>query len=115
MGIGFPLFLLTYPKTKKSSRGVLLAALSVVIGVFGERAALVIPGTAHPQPFFPGTIEGPWGEPGIFPITFWESLLSLSIVSFIVLLFVLGLRYLEILPERKTEDTRALLNLTAKE
>ncbi len=104
MGIGFPLFLLIYPKTKKTLKGVVIAALSVVIGVFGERAALVIPGTAHPQPFFPGKIEGLWGEPGIFPITFWESLLSLSIVSLVVLLFVLGLRYLEILPERKLES-----------
>ena len=114
MGIGFPLFLLTYPKTKKSSRGVVLAALSVVIGVFGERAALVIPGTAHPQPFFPGNIEGPWGEPGIFPITFWESLLSLSIVSFVVFLFVLGLRYLEILPVRKAGDIPPTLDPTVK-
>lgn len=104
MGIGFPLFLLIYPKTKKTIKGVVLAALSVVIGVFGERAALVIPGTAHPQPFFPGRIEGPWGEPGIFPITFWESLLSLSIIAVVVLLFVLGLRYLEILPGVKAKS-----------
>ncbi len=103
MGIGFPLFLLTWSKTKKSIRWVIIAALSVVLGVFGERAALVIPGTAHPQPFFPGKMEGPWGEPAIFPITFWESLLSLSIVSLVVLLFVIGLRYLEILPEGRAE------------
>jgi len=104
MGIGFPLFLLTWPKTKKSIGWVIIAALSVVLGVFGERAALVIPGTAHPQPFFPGKMEGPWGEPAIFPITFWESILSLSIVSLVVLLFVLGLRYLEILPEGRAEE-----------
>lgn len=103
MGIGFPLFLLTYPRTKKNLQAVGIAAISVVIGVFGERAALVIPGTAHPQPFFPGKIEGPWGEPGIFPITFWESLLSLGIVSFVAFLFVLGLRYLEILPGKRIE------------
>ncbi|MGQ9509513.1 MAG: NrfD/PsrC family molybdoenzyme membrane anchor subunit [Thermodesulfobacteriota bacterium] len=103
MGIGFPLFLLTYPRTKKNLRAVVIAAISVVIGVFGERAALVIPGTAYPQPFFPGKIEGPWGEPGIFPITFWESLLSLGIVSFVAFLFVLGLRYLEILPGKRIE------------
>jgi Ni/Fe-hydrogenase subunit HybB-like protein len=66
---------------------------------------LVIPGTAHPQPFFPGQIEGPWGEPGIFPITAWETLLSLSIVSIVVLLFVLGLRYLEILPAVRTDES----------
>ncbi len=101
MGIVFPLILLIHPKTKRTLRGVVIAAASVVLGVFGERAALVIPGTAHPQPFFPGRIEGPWGEPGIFPITPWETLLSLSIVSIVILLFVLGLRYLEILPAQK--------------
>ncbi len=107
MGIVLPLILLIHPMTKKTLRGVVCAATSVVIGVFGERAALVIPGTAHPQPFFPGKIEGPWGEPGIFPITPWETLLSLSIVSFVALLFVLGLRYLEILPARTGEPLLA--------
>ncbi len=114
MGIGLPLFLLTYPKTKRTLQGVILAALSVVIGVFGERAALVIPGTAHPQPFFPGKIEGPWGEPGIFPITFWESLLSLSIISFVVLLFVLGLRYLEILPGERAVSNSVTQELSTQ-
>lgn len=104
MGIIFPLILLIHPKTKRTLSGVVIAAASVVLGVFGERAALVIPGTAHPQPFFPGRIEGPWGEPGIFPITPWETLLSLSIVSIVVLLFILGLRYLEILPARNEES-----------
>jgi len=107
MGIVLPLILLIHPKTKKTLCGVVCAAASVVIGVFGERAALVIPGTAHPQPFFPGQIEGPWGEPGIFPITPWETLLSLSIVAFVALLFVLGLRYLEILPARTGETVPA--------
>ncbi len=103
LGIILPLILLTHPRTRRSMKGVVYAATSVIIGVFGERAALVIPGTAHPQPLFPGKIEGPWGEPGIFPITPWETLLSLSIVSFVILLFVLGLRYLEILPARENE------------
>jgi Ni/Fe-hydrogenase subunit HybB-like protein len=113
MGIVFPLFLLVYPVTKKTLRGVVCAAASGVIGVFGERAALVIPGTANPQPFFPGEIQGPWGEPGIFPITPWETLLSLSIVAFVGLLFVLGLRYLEILPARTDESIPAGTGPTA--
>jgi Ni/Fe-hydrogenase subunit HybB-like protein len=103
MGIVLPLIPLSLPRTKRSVKWITLSAASVVLGVFGERAALVIPGTAHPQPFFPGRIEGVWGEPGIFRITPWETLLSLSIVSFVVLLFVLGLKYLEILPARESE------------
>ena len=107
MGIVLPLILLCLPRTKKSVKWITLSAASVVLGVFGERAALVIPGTAYPQPFFPGRIEGVWGEPGIFRITPWETLLSLSIVSFVVLLFALGLKYLEILPAPEGEAAPA--------
>jgi len=108
MGILIPLFLLTYPRTGRTVKGVSFASLSVMIGVFGERAALVIPGTAYPQHFFPGLIEGMWGKPGIFPVTVWESLLCLGIVSYIALLFVLGLKFLEILPAQEGEDMAAL-------
>jgi molybdopterin-containing oxidoreductase family membrane subunit len=101
MGILIPLFLLLYPRTRRSVTGVSFASLSVMIGVFGERAALVIPGTAYPQHFFPGFIEGTWGKAGIFPVTVWESLLCLGIVSYVALLFVLGLKFLEILPARE--------------
>jgi len=101
MGILNPLFLLLYPRTRRSVTGVSFASLSVMIGVFGERAALVIPGTAYPQHFFPGFIEGTWGKAGIFPVTVWESLLCLGIVSYVALLFVLGLKFLEILPARE--------------
>lgn len=107
LGIFLPLILLSHPRTKTSKRWIIVAAISVIIGVFGERAAIVIPGTAHPQPFITGKIEGVWGEPGIFKITAWESLLSLSIVSFIVLLFILGLRFLEILPAQTEESISA--------
>jgi Ni/Fe-hydrogenase subunit HybB-like protein len=107
MGIVLPLILLLHPRTGKTVGGIVLAAASVVVGVFGERAALVIPGTAHPQPLFPGHIEGIWGMPGVFPITIWETVLSLGIVSYIGLLFVLGLKFLEILPAREGEAARA--------
>jgi Ni/Fe-hydrogenase subunit HybB-like protein len=107
MGIVLPSILLFHPRTRRSVKWITLSAASVVLGVFGERAALVIPGTANPQPFFPGHIEGVWGEPGIFRITPWETLLSLSIVSFVVLLFVLGLKYLEILPAREGDGVPA--------
>jgi len=107
MGIVFPLVLLFHPRTGRSVKGIVFAAASVVMGVFGERAALVIPGTAHPQPLFPGHIEGIWGTPGVFPITVWETLLSLGIVCYIGLLFVLGLKYLEILPAREDKAAPA--------
>ncbi len=101
MGIAIPLTILHHPKAGKTARGVTVASTSVVLGVLGERAALVIPGTAQAQPLYPGRIEGIWGAPGVFPITLWETLLTLGVISFVGLLFLLGLKYLEILPAKE--------------
>jgi Ni/Fe-hydrogenase subunit HybB-like protein len=104
MGILIPLIILFHPWTGKTVKGIVAASTSVIIGVLGERAALVIPGTAYPQPLYPGHIEGIWGMPGIFPITPWETLLTLGVISFVGLLFILGLKYLEILPVQESHD-----------
>ena len=74
------------------------AAILVVVGIFGERFSLVIPGTAYPLPFYPGKIEGIWGAVGIFPITPIELLMSIGTFALIGLFFILGLKYLELLP-----------------
>jgi Ni/Fe-hydrogenase subunit HybB-like protein len=100
-----PLVLLTHPRYSKSLKGLLAAAVFVVIGIFGERFALVIPGTAHPLPFYPGKIEGIWGATGTFPITFVETMMSLGVFTLMGLFFILGLKYMELLPvtEKKEE------------
>ncbi len=100
-----PLVLLTHPRYSKSLKGVLAAAIFVVIGIFGERFALVIPGTAYPLPFYPGKIEGMWGATGTFPITLVETLMSLGVFTLMGLFFILGLKYMELLPvtEKKEE------------
>ena len=99
-----PLILLSHPRLSKDLRWVMVAAVSVVIGIFGERFALVIPGTAHPMPFYPGKIEGMWGTPGIFPITPVESLMSVGVFALMGLFFVLGLKYLELLPAEESQE-----------
>jgi len=98
-----PILLLTHPRFKRTIKGVMVASFLVVIGIFFERFILVIPGTAHPMPFYPGKIEGIWGAPGSFPFTPVESLMSLGIFALMGLLFILGLKNLELLPiiERK--------------
>jgi molybdopterin-containing oxidoreductase family membrane subunit len=93
-----PIILLSHPRYGKTLRGVMVAAFSVVIGIFGERFALVIPGTAYPLPFYPGKIEGIWGAAGSFPITPVESFMSLGIFTLMGLFFLLGLKNLELLP-----------------
>jgi Ni/Fe-hydrogenase subunit HybB-like protein len=93
-----PIIILSHPRYRKTPQGVMVAAFSVVIGIFGERFALVIPGTAYPLPFYPGKIEGIWGMAGSFPITPVESFMSLGIFTLMGLFFLLGLKNLELLP-----------------
>ncbi len=93
-----PIILLSHPQYRKNLKGVMVAAFSVVIGIFGERFALIIPGTAYPLPFYPGKIEGIWGAAGSFPITAVESFMSLGIFALMGIFFFLGLKNLELLP-----------------
>ncbi len=108
MGIIIPLVILFHPKAGRSIKGVIIASISVVIGVLGERAALVIPGTAQVQQLYPGKIEGIWWAAGVFPITLWETALSLGIVALVALLFVLGLKYLPLLPASESSEAGEL-------
>jgi molybdopterin-containing oxidoreductase family membrane subunit len=93
-----PIIILSHPRFGKTLKGVMVAAFSVVIGIFGERFALVIPGTAYPLPFYPGKIEGIWGMAGSFPITPVESFMSLGIFTLMGLFLLTGLKNLELLP-----------------
>jgi len=104
MGIIIPLIILFHPRAGRSIKGIIIASVSVVIGVLGERAALVIPGTAQVQQLYPGNIEGVWGTAGAFPITLWETTLTLGIVALVVLLFVLSLKYLPLLPVSESSE-----------
>jgi len=102
MGAVIPLAVLFNPQLNKTIRWVALAAVSVVIGIFFERYYLVIPGAAYPQHYYsPGKIEGVWGALNSFTLTPVEMVLSVGIVALLGLLFVLGLKYLELLPAKK--------------
>ena len=82
---------------------VLIACASVVIGVLGERAAIVIPGTAQVHNSSRRS-TGQWGATGVFPITIWETLLAVGIIAFVAFLFVIGLKYLDILPKAPADS-----------
>ena len=102
MGAAIPLAILFNPRLNKAIRWVAVAAASVVIGIFFERYYLVIPGAAYPQHYYsPGKIEGVWGALNSFTLTPAEMLLSVGIVSIVGLLFLLGLKYLELLPPKE--------------
>jgi len=98
LGAVIPLAILLTPKFNKNIGWVVTAAVSVVIGVFFERYYLVIPGAAYPMQYYPGKIEGVWGAMGTFNFAPVEIILSVGLVAFLGLIFVLGLKYLELLP-----------------
>ncbi len=106
MGVIIPLAILFNSRLNKTILWVALAAASVVVGVFFERYYLVIPGAAYPQPYYsPGTIEGVWGALTSFPLTPVEMTLSMGIVALLGLIFVLGLKYLELLPAKEAPES----------
>jgi molybdopterin-containing oxidoreductase family membrane subunit len=100
-----PILILAHPRYKKSIKGVMVASFSVVIGIFGERFVLIIPGTAHPLPFYPGKIEGVWGAAGTFHLTLAELLLSIGLFAFMGLFYLFGLKHLDLLPVTKNSGS----------
>lgn len=104
MAYVLPIILLSHPQLRNNIKGIMFATFSVIIGIFGERFALVIPGAAYPLNLFPGKIEGIWGEAGSFPITPIESFMSLGIFTLMGLFFLSGLKSLDLLPVGKTGD-----------
>lgn len=101
LGEVIPLFILFHPRLRKKVQGVVAASLLIVMGVFFERFYLVIPGLAYPLSYLPGKIEGVYGAVGFFPLTLVESVISVSMFGFMGFLFILGLKYLELLPAEK--------------
>ncbi|MBI4188531.1 MAG: polysulfide reductase NrfD [Chloroflexi bacterium] len=107
MGGVIPLVILFNPRWNKSVRNISLAAASVVVGVFFERFYLVIPGAAYPLDLYPGKIEGVWGATGAFPVRPVETMLAVGILSLLVLVFVLGLKFMELLPVAESTPATA--------
>jgi len=93
-----PLIILFHPKARKTIKWIMIAAASVVIGIFFERLALVIPGLAYPLHYYPGHIEGVWGEVGSFPVLPTEVILSIGMFAFLGVLYFLGLKFMDVLP-----------------
>jgi len=111
LGILIPLFLLFYKKTRNNPSSIIFSSIFIVIGIFFKRFYLVVPGAAYPLHFYPGHIEGVYGVVGKFPITLAEIGLSIGILSFLVFLFLLGLKYLEVMPpkiqEKQSEEIKS--------
>jgi len=98
LGYVAPLIILVNPRTGKTTKWIVIASVSVVVGIFFERLALVVPGLAYPLHLYPGHVEGIWGQVGSYGIMPTEILLSVGIFAFLGVLYFLGLRFMDLLP-----------------
>ncbi len=105
LGYVIPLVILCHPKWGKTVKGVMAACLICVIGIFGERMGIIFPGLSQPLQYYPGEIEGVWGARGGFPIMPAETLMTVGIFCLLGLIYVLGLKYLQLLPAASPEES----------
>ena len=114
--IVIPLAILFNKRLNASIGWIVLASILVVIGVFFERYYLVIPAAAYPMEYYPGNIEGVWGAIPSLRLTPVEVMLSVGIIALMAFLFMLGLKYLELLPpEEKMEALEESNDITSEE
>jgi len=96
-----PICVLFNPKTRKSIPWIVLASVLVVFGVLCERFLIVIPGLTNPPHLLPGMeiIDSPIAEGAVtYYVSIYEGFQALAVVGIIGFLFVVGLRFLHLLP-----------------
>ena len=101
VGSLIPALLLFRRKTGTSVSWIFFSSVLVVIGVLCERYLIVIPGQEHPPHLFPGMeITGTVLDEGIvtYSMSLLEVLQALGVASLIGIMFILGLKYLPLLP-----------------
>jgi Ni/Fe-hydrogenase subunit HybB-like protein len=106
LGYFIPLGILFNPWLRKKVGWVIAACLICVVGILFERAAIVLPGLSQPLQYYPGEIAGIWGARGGFPIMIAETLQTIGIFAVLGLVYVLGLKYLELLPASNGEHSQ---------
>ena len=107
LGYAIPVFILLHPKWGRSIKGIMAACGICVVGIFGERMGIIFPGLSEPLVYYPGDIAGIWGARGGFPIMPAETLLTVGIFALLGLMYVLGLKYLQLLPAPSPEAVEA--------
>lgn len=99
LGTVVPIIILS---SKKTAINVQIASLFAVIGVFAERFSIVITGQSLPSQFVSGkTMMGLYGEPAIYSMTVPEVAIVLGVVSAIGIAYIIGLRFLKLLPSQQ--------------
>lgn len=101
IGSIIPAILLFIRRTGTSIRWLVFSSTLVVFGVLCERFLIVVPGLTHPTETLPGMeITSSVINEGIaaYSVSFYEVLQTLGVIAFIGLAFILGLKFLRLLP-----------------
>lgn len=101
VGSVIPALLLFNRRTGSSLRWIIVASVMVVFGVICERYLIVLPGLEYPPELLPGweIVASPLDEGTVtYVISGFEVLQALGVLSLIGFIFVLGLKYLPVLP-----------------
>ena len=101
LGCVVPMVILFNPSTGKSIRWIVLASALVVFGVLCERYVIVLPGLTNSPDLFPGMeVTSLVLDEGAvtYTVSFLELLQALGVFGVTGFLFVVGLKYLELLP-----------------
>ena len=122
IGVGslVPALILFNKRTGTAIRWIVFSSILVVVGVLCERYLIVLPGLEFPPDLFPGReiVASPLAE-GIvhYSISGLEVLQALGVFSLIAFVFVLGLKYLPLLPTeaRAHEPSQMLRGMLAAE
>lgn len=100
----FPLLiLLINSRLKNSISWIVFASILVVIGVLCERYIIVLPGQVLPLDILPDmviTSDFQDGQIAEYYISFVEALQGIGITAFVFLMYVFGLKFFEMMPER---------------
>ena len=99
----FPLLILINSKLKNSIPWIVFASILVVIGVLCERYIIVLPGQVLPLEILPDmviTSDFQDGRIAEYYISFVEALQGIGITAFVFLMYVFGLKFFEMMPER---------------
>jgi molybdopterin-containing oxidoreductase family membrane subunit len=102
LGCVVPMWVLFHPRTGKSVPWIVFASSLVIFGVLCERYVIVLPGLTHPPELFPGwkILDSGIVQEGVveYSISAIEVVQALGVLGVIACLFLLGLKYLPLLP-----------------
>ena len=108
LGCVVPAVILFNPRTGKSIPWIIVSSVLTVFGVLCERYLIVIPGQTHAPELLPDmTITNSVIDEGVvhYTVSIYEIAQAVGVLAIVGFLFVLGLRFLKLLPtEAKIHD-----------